>query len=142
MVWADSVESAEERAKVYLDQIIQVFSQGFSEIGDKSFKQEVIVEEVSIESEGGSMRSTDVEHSAQELSRRPVLIQAILTAATLALVIAAMGSGWRQLGIEIAIDKKFLRLAFLIAAPFQIWLALVSPRMSCLHSPTDYRAPW
>ena len=125
VIWADSVDSAEERANAYLEQIIDVFSQGVSEIDSKFSNRDVIVEEVPVGSGECSEKSIDIECNPQEPARRPVLIQALLTAATLTLVIAAMGSGWRQVAMEIAIDKKYLRLAFLIAVPFQIWLALV-----------------
>ena len=125
IIWADSVDSAEERANAYLEQIIEVFAQGVSDVDNKLSDQNVIVEEVPVESGECSEKSIDLEISSEVPARRPVLIQALLTAATLALVIAAMGSGWRQVAMEIAIDKKYLRLAFLIVVPFQIWLALV-----------------
>ena len=124
VVWADSVDGVEIRANTYMDQIIQVFSKGFSEPGDKFIKQEVFVKEVPLESEESSVKSADIEGDTQVSSRRPVLIQALLTAATLALVIAALGSGWRQIVIEVATDNQYIRLAFIIVVPFQIWLAL------------------
>ena len=126
VVWADSVDDVETRANSYLEQIIQVFSYGFSELTGKTPNQEILVEEVAIDVEGNSEKVEDAERNSQGLSRRPVLIQAVLTAATLILVIAAIGSGWRQIAIEVAVDESYIRLAFLLAAPFQIWLALVN----------------
>ena len=126
VVWADDVDSAEQRANGYLDQIIQKFSQGFSDVEGKHSKQDVVVNEIPVDSEGTSLESSDAECNVREVPRRPVLIQAVLSALTLTCIFAAIGSGWRQIAIESAIDKNYIRLAFLIVAPFQIWLALVS----------------
>ena len=125
VVWADSVDGVETRANSYLEQIIQVFSCGFSELSGKGPNQEILVKEVAIDIEGNSEKVEDAECNSQGPLRRPVLIQAMLTAATLILITTAIGSGWRQIAIEVAIDESYVRLAFLIAAPFQIWLALV-----------------
>lgn len=62
----------------------------------------------------------------KEKPRKLILIQAVLCALTLTLLIAAIGSGWRQIAIEVAVDKQMLRLAFVAVVPFQCWLALVS----------------
>lgn len=126
VVWADSVEVAEERAERYLDQLVRVFSQGFSDYKEKSQNQDLLIKEVPVYSEDNSSGIADLEDEPQEAPRRPVLIQAILTAVTLLLIIGAIGLGWRQIAIETSVDRNYVRLAFIIAAPFQIWLALVS----------------
>ena len=131
VVWADSVEAAEERAESYLDQLVRVFSQGFSDYNEKSQKPDILVKEVPACSEDNSSGIADLEDEPQEAPRRPVLIQAILTAVTLLLIIGAIGLGWRQIAIETKVDKSYIRLAFIIAAPFQIWLALVSETEKC-----------
>lgn len=130
VVWADNVDAAEERAESYLKQIVQVFSKGF-EYDEKSKDQDIFVTEMPVDSEDGSSGVADLEEEVQEPVRRPVLIQAILTAFTLFLIIAAIGTGWRQIALEVDVDKNYIRCAFIIAAPFQIWLALVCyPTMS------------
>ena len=72
---------------------------------------------------------TDLEGSQEDLvmekPRKTVLIQAVLTGITLMLIIAAIGSGWRQIAIETDVDKSMLRMAFIAVVPLQIWLALV-----------------
>lgn len=60
-----------------------------------------------------------------EPRRKAVLIQPILTACTLILILAAIGSGWRQIAMEVKVDQRWTRLAFLAVVPVQIWLALV-----------------
>lgn len=56
--------------------------------------------------------------------RRVVLIQSYLTAITLVLLVVAIGSGWRQIAIEIKVDQAWIRLAFILVVPLQCWLAL------------------
>ncbi|KAK5192574.1 hypothetical protein LTR99_009673 [Exophiala xenobiotica] len=68
--------------------------------------------------------SADLEKTLVIPSRRIVLIQPVLTAVTLILLVSAIGSGWRQIAIEIKVDKNWMRLAFLLVVPLQCWLAL------------------
>ncbi|KAL2415455.1 hypothetical protein ABEF91_005785 [Exophiala dermatitidis] len=56
--------------------------------------------------------------------RRVVLIQSFLTAITLILLVSAIGSGWREIAIELKVDKSWIRLAFILVVPLQCWLAL------------------
>ena len=59
-----------------------------------------------------------------EQPRRIALLHSVLSAFTLALLMAAMGAGWRQIAIEIDSDRKMLRLAFVLVMPLQAWLGL------------------
>ena len=68
------------------------------------------------------------EDGLAEGPRKIVLNQAVLCAITIILIIAALGSGWRQLAIEIKVDHNWLRLAFILVMPLQVWLALVCVR--------------
>ncbi|KAF2707819.1 hypothetical protein K504DRAFT_435857 [Pleomassaria siparia CBS 279.74] len=61
---------------------------------------------------------------APDKERRVILIQAVLTAATIVLVMAAMGSGWRNVAIELVVDGNWIRLAFLACMLPQMWLSL------------------
>jgi hypothetical protein len=71
-------------------------------------------------------RDVDSEALAEEKPRRIVLMQSWLTAATLTLTVSAIGAGWRQVAIEIAVDRGFMRILFILAFLPQAWLALVS----------------
>ena len=62
--------------------------------------------------------------AAEESPRRVVLIHAIISACTLALLFSAIGGGWRQIAIETLIDKTVLRLALIVVVPLQLWLGL------------------
>lgn len=70
------------------------------------------------------------EESLVEAPRKIVLNQPVLTAITLVLILAAMGAGWRQIALELLVDKGWIRLAFVVVIPLQIWLALVSALFS------------
>jgi hypothetical protein len=58
--------------------------------------------------------------------RQTKLWQAVYTAASVALLTTAIGSGWRQVAIEQVQEPNWLRLLFLICFPAQFWLSLVS----------------
>ncbi|KAF1982641.1 hypothetical protein K402DRAFT_339995 [Aulographum hederae CBS 113979] len=66
----------------------------------------------------------DPEGFAVHKPRRIVLIQPFITAITLILVVSAIGSGWREVAIELKIDRDYSRLLFLVPMIPQIWLSL------------------
>lgn len=144
VVWGDSPNLVLSRAAEVEQRVIGVFSRGmeaFTEIVEEDEKQaaqkaakqrkkarankspwqfwkapEITVDEV----------ASDVDSEDQvEPPRKAVLIQSVLCALTLILIILALGTGWRKIAIEIVVDKKWIRLAFLLVTPLQIWLALV-----------------
>ena len=77
--------------------------------------------------EVGRSQDSNSEESLAEPPRKIVLVQPLLTAVTLALIFAAIGSGWRQIAVELMVDSGWIRLAFVVVVPLQIWLALVRP---------------
>lgn len=128
VVWGDSVDATEQRADKYLKQMVEVFSQGFGTYGDKD-KDAVMVKEMPMDgSEDAYSGDLDPEDNYQEPRRPIVLIQAVLSAMTLLLIVAALGAGYRQIAIETGIDHSYIRLAFVLVLPLQVWLALVSRR--------------
>ena len=69
--------------------------------------------------------TSDLEENVQHTPRKLMLVQAILTALTLALLISAIFAGWRNVAQEVAIDGSYLRVAFAAVTPLQAWLCLV-----------------
>lgn len=67
---------------------------------------------------------SDFEESHEEIPRRIVLVQPILTAVTLLMVVLTIGANWREVAIEIYVDRNFSRIAFIAAILPQLWLAL------------------
>ena len=126
VLWADSPQEIIRRSKDVQSQMMENFSQGMSPYDEKSSAREsqaVLVSEMPMEGPNYDEENAGVRH--EDGPRRLVLNQAVLTALTLILIIAALGSGWRQMAVEIAVDHTYLRVAILVVVPLQIWLALV-----------------
>lgn len=126
IVWDDEPQNLLVRAKQIQQQLMDMIWQEDSPYQNE--KQHpgkdsngVSVMEFAVDSEHGDISQEDL----TEKPRRTVLIQPFLTGVTLFLIIAALGSGWRQLAVELVVDKSWLRLAFLLVVPLQIWLGLV-----------------
>jgi len=130
VIWDDDPNHLFSRAQTVEDQLMKmIWKQGEAE-NEKS--------STAVPSKTGSrppsICANDVyssqlssnDESMAESPRRIVLIQAMLTAITLILVIAAIGAGWRQVAMEVSADKGWIRLGLVAVAPLQIWLALVS----------------
>lgn len=132
IVWADSPKEVLAQAAAIEEQMMHVFSQGMSPYGEgmDEKKEEHDVNVVEVNAEDGYSK----EEGYVEKPRKIILTQAILTAITLILIIAAMASGWRKMAIEIAVDNSYTRLALLVVTPLQIWLALVSCLSSAMHN--------
>ncbi len=133
IIWGDSPESCVERAREVQEQMMQPFIDAMDEIPEEQAepptkKEPVIsVSEVSSETHADSDSAANAnEESMTEPPRKPVLIQATLTGATLFLIIAALGAGWKNIVVELMVDHSYIRLAFIFVVPLQIWLALVS----------------
>lgn len=151
IVWGDSAESCFARAQEVQDQMMQPFFDGMNafleEQASAPTKKDFVVgvSEVSSKStEDGIAGSEFNEESVSERPRRPVLIQSYLTAATLFLITAALGTGWKNIVVELMVDHSYIRLAFIFVVPLQVWLALVSnsrsafPRKQLIRCPPVY----
>ena len=62
------------------------------------------------------------------------LMNTILVGLTLSLITIVIGAGYRQVVIEIAVDQSYLRLAFLVLTPVQVFFTLVGHIKSSLHN--------
>jgi len=54
------------------------------------------------------------------------LMNTVPVALTLTLVVTVLGAGYRELAIEVASDKGWIRLAFMALTPIQVFFTLVS----------------
>ena len=58
--------------------------------------------------------------------QRPTnLINTVLVAFTLVIILTLLGLGFRSVAVEVAVDKSFVRLAFLALTPVQVFFTLV-----------------
>lgn len=128
VVWADSPSEVISQAKDIEREMMHVFARGLDPYDEKSQEKEGHTVHVTEKpSDGSDLDSEKIarEDGLAEGPRKIVLNQAVLCAITIILIIGALGTGWRQLAIEIKVDHNWLRLAFILVMPLQIWLALV-----------------
>ena len=123
VAWDDSPKSL-------LARVSHIEEQLMAKIWQEDTSEEKTSEKTShVNTATASLNGTELEMSQEDLlmekPRKTVLIQAFLTGITLLLIIAALGSGWRQIAIETFVDKSMMRLVFIAVVPLQIWLALV-----------------
>lgn len=128
VVWADSPIEVISQAKDIEQQMMQVFARSLDPYDDQLQEKDSQIVQVTEKHSGES--DLDPEgyprvDGLAEAPRKVVLTQAVLCAITLILIIAALGSGWRQIAIQIKVDHNWVRLAFILVMPLQIWLALV-----------------
>jgi len=120
VVWDDDVHNIIKRAKFIEDELMElVWSAGEDEEpedGPPERKGPGMVE-VKYDPETGEalpeFRSTNLENT-------------ILVAFTVIIVICLLGSGFRQVAIEMAVDHNYLRILFVLLTPVQIFFTLVS----------------
>ena len=121
-VWADSPHDVISRAEYIESQMMEIFARGLDPYDEKvnETANQTIVTETAVDGVG-EMR----EDGLIEGPRKVVLNQSVITAITLILIIAALGTGWRNLAVQTVVDHSYLRMALILVVPLQIWLALV-----------------
>jgi len=121
VIWDDDALNIIGRAKRIENELMELVWRSPSTDRDDEGKaaglSQASMENIFIPRESG-------EHRYRE--RRPtVLVNTILVAFTLTLVLAMLGAGWRQIAIETAVDRNYLRMAFIALAPIQVVFTLV-----------------
>lgn len=124
VVWDDEPKHLLARAhNIELQLMAMIWDDNTTTYDEKTNKsQSVLINEVPQEGSSGDVAYEEL----AEKPRKIVLIQAVFCALTLILLIGAISSGWRQVVIELVVDKNWIRVAFLAVVPLQCWLALVS----------------
>lgn len=119
VVWDDDALHLIQRAKAIESELMElVWRTGEPDEGDEGGgKKGATVTTVQIDEESGEILP----------QHRPTkLLNTILVAFTLILIVTVLGAGFRELAIEVAVDKSYLRLAFVALTPVQIFFTLVS----------------
>lgn len=118
VVWDDDASHLVERAKTIESELMAlVWKAGEPEDEDIDEKKHPQVADYEVDSESGEIIP----------EKRPTnLMNTVLVAFTLILVVVMLGAGLRSLAIEIAVDAQYIRLAFAILIPVQIFFTLVS----------------
>jgi hypothetical protein len=120
VVWEDDPKKLLDRVNYIQDTLMRMIWENGGAMGlDEKKEPHISV----APAEGGEI---EIEEELEEKPRRPVLIQATLTACTIALVMFALGSGWRHITVELMVDKNWVRIVFISCMLPQVWLSLVS----------------
>ncbi|KAF1962441.1 hypothetical protein CC80DRAFT_487902 [Byssothecium circinans] len=118
VVWADDPKQLLQRAQYIQDTLMRMIWGG-----DRAFFEEGAEKRA----DTPAMEWEQAMEAGSQITlpkRRIMLIQAFCTGATLILLISAMGSGFRQVALQIKIDGNWIRLAFCACVFPQLWLAL------------------
>jgi len=122
LVWEDEPARLLERAE-YIQDALMKMSWRSDEPEDET-NEKGDGKRPFVEIEEYTEATQEEEAAEAEKPRETVLWQAIYTAMTIALIISALGTGWRAIAIEHYQDPNWIRLAFIAALPAQLWLAL------------------
>ena len=124
VVWDDDVNHIVQRAKDIEKELMDlVWTAGGDEasvddiaIEKEKNKNQAVVTEVEVDEESGQAL-------AQE---RPThLINSTLVGFTLVIVITMLGAGFRSVANEVVTDGNYLRVAFVLLTPIQVFFTLV-----------------
>jgi hypothetical protein len=86
-------------------------------------------EEESQEKKGPAVVATEIDEESGEIKpeNRPTNIQnSVLVGCTMTIIVIMLGAGFREIAMEIMVDKGYTRLAFLALTPVQVFFTLVS----------------
>jgi len=127
IVWDDEPRELFARAdaleKLYID-----YHLGFMSLYDDSKNQstlDVKTSALAVTTEVSSLDDYDHEAGAPAAGGRAVHLQnSILVALTLIIVTVMLGAGFREVAIEVAVDQSYIRVAFLLLTPVQIFFTL------------------
>ena len=114
VVWDDQPLSLEDRASAIVENLtMMVWGAGPDSTGTI---------------DDGDEEKREDEEETEPKTRKIVLINAILVGMMLCFIAVLFGAGWRQLAIECAVDRHYLRLSLILLAPIHLFFSLVSPR--------------
>lgn len=118
VVWDDEALHLVQRAKAIESELMElVWQTGEPEEETEGQAKKVVnVTEVEIDEESGEIMP---EYRATHLQNT------VLVGLTLVLIVTVLGAGFREIAIEVAVDHKMIRLAFLALTPVQVFFTLV-----------------
>jgi hypothetical protein len=121
VVWDDDPSNLISRAKAIESELMQ-FVWGTVENGEEPEDEKgAYIGEQEVDTESGEIL----------LEARPTnLMNTILVACTLVIVVTLLGLGCRSVAIEVAVDHRYLRCAFLLLIPVQVFFTLVGAQLS------------
>lgn len=126
VVWDDEPKSLIERADNIERSLMHMIWHGFDDVDEPPTDKRDPIEMAVTDLGTGDVTPGELEEAIGDQSRPTLLINSIVVGLTLALLVGALGAGWRNLIQEFSIDGSFTRLALLAATPVQMFVSLVS----------------
>ncbi|KAI9048625.1 hypothetical protein LZ554_007457 [Drepanopeziza brunnea f. sp. 'monogermtubi'] len=124
VVWDDQPRNIFIRIRQIEESLMKVIWENDSSRGYLGEKKSANTSVTQLSESASTVTPGDLEN-AQVLERRPTkLINPVIVGATLTLLIAALGMGFRALAQEVSIDGSYTRLALLVVTPAQIFVSL------------------
>lgn len=118
VVWDDDAKNIRERAKFIEAELMQLVWQT-GEAEEKSIDGATKMPRV-------VTKDVDEETGKSLPENRPThLMNTILVSFTIVIIITMLGAGFREVAIETAVDRNYLRVAFVLLTPVQIFFTLV-----------------
>ena len=118
VVWDDDAMHLVARAKEIESQMMDLVWQTNEPVeGEEGVKKGPNVDIVEVDEESGEILA---QHRATHL------LNTILVSITLVLIVVVLAAGFRELAIEVSVDSNYIRLAFVLLTPVQIFFTLVS----------------
>jgi len=118
LVWDDDATNIVNRAKVIEDELMQLVWKA-GEPKDE--------EEVAEKKKGAQVAECEIDEESGQAKpeTRPVnIMNSVLVGFTLLIITVMLGAGFREIAQEIAVDKGYARIAFLVLVPIQIFFTL------------------
>ncbi|KAF2083424.1 hypothetical protein K490DRAFT_76563 [Saccharata proteae CBS 121410] len=119
VVWDDEATNIIQRAKMIENEMVDLVW--------RAGEPDEAEEEGQPEKKGPGIVECEIDEESGEIKpeKRPTHIQnSVLVGCTLAIIVIMLGSGFRQIAIEIMVDHGYARLAFLALTPVQIFFTL------------------
>jgi len=118
VVWDDDAMHLMTRAKDIESQMMDLVWQTNEPVeAEEGPKKGPNVDVLEVDEESGEIRAQ---------YRATHLLNTILVSITVFLIIVVLAAGFRELAIEVSVDSGFIRLAFILLTPVQVFFTLVS----------------
>ena len=121
IVWDDDPKRVLERAEYILDSLVQMIWNQTEPAFDTN-KQDANARIP--DTERRTVTAEELEQGMIADKRPTLLINPIMVGITIALLISALGFGWRDLAQQVSVDHNYIRLAILAVTPSQVFVSL------------------
>ncbi|TVY28420.1 hypothetical protein LHYA1_G002821 [Lachnellula hyalina] len=115
VVWDDEPQNIFNRAEKIENSLIHMIWEGSNHVYDE---KKTSIQVSTTELSNVKIIPSQLEEALTAVDRPTVLITPITVGLTLALLMTALGLGWRKLAQQIAIDGNYTHLALLVVTPF------------------------